>query len=96
MFKIYTVRLCLLQYISNFLMKQCRQGNAQGQGSIELNSCLLLEALMEFAQLLRHCRCPLMSKTNHYLKKKSTLKHLTHLEVSNISRGQSRDAKKHC
>lgn len=31
-----------------------------------------------------------------YLKKEIAPKHLTHLQVSNISRGQSRDAKKHC
>lgn len=31
--------------------------------ALDLKSCLLLEALMEFAPLLRHCRCPSMYKT---------------------------------
>lgn len=50
----------------------------------QLNSGLLLEAFVEFAE------------TNQASKRTTTQKHLTHLEVSDISRGQSRDAEKHC
>lgn len=50
-----TERLCLQQYI-NSLLKQCRQETMQGHSS--RGQQLLLEALMEFAQLLHHCRCP--------------------------------------
>lgn len=50
----------------------------------QLNSGLLLEAFVEFFE------------TNQASKMTTTQKHLTHLEVSDISRGQSRDAEKHC
>lgn len=50
----------------------------------QLNSGLFLEAFVEFVE------------TNQASKRTTTQKHLTHLEVSDISRGQSRDAEKHC
>lgn len=47
---------------------------------------LFLLALMEFPQV----------PSLIYPQTKISLKHLTHLEVSDISRGQSRNAEKHC
>lgn len=61
--KALSIKIYMLSH--NFALKQCRPGKHAGDQAPELNSCLLSEALMEFAQLLCHCRCPLMSRTIH-------------------------------
>lgn len=54
--------------------------------AIQPNSALLLEAFVLWN---------LLSLTRQ-LRGQPPKKHLTHLEVSDVSRGQSRDAEKHC
>ena len=73
-----------------------KHGDMCRASNLDLNRCLLSESLMEFASLLRRCRCPLMSKTNNYsiLRRKSPssiLRTWRYLIYPGVSRGMRKN-----
>lgn len=86
-----------LQYITDFLLKQCRQGNVQSQG-FRPQKLFVVSGTNGICSAVVSLKMSLyiQDSSSIYLKRKIKWKHLTHLEVSNVSRGQSGDAEKHC